>query len=103
MAGSPPYVDHATAPAGDLGARVVGKFHLLVIAGPSAGKRWVSNGERGSIGSEPSNDLVIEDPTVSRFHCELKSDARGVRVRDLESKNGTLVDGMQVVEAFPAS
>ncbi|HEY0250512.1 MAG TPA: FHA domain-containing protein [Kofleriaceae bacterium] len=30
-----------------------------------------ANAERIAIGSHPSNDLVIEDDTVSRFHCEL--------------------------------
>jgi transcriptional regulator with PAS, ATPase and Fis domain len=92
---------NATAPVGDLfGARAVGRFHLAVAEGPAVGKSWVSSGDHCSIGSEPSNDLVIEDPTVSRFHCEIRIDARGLRVRDLESKNGTIVDGVQVVEAF---
>ena len=37
--------------------------------------------------------------TVSRFHCELVADAQTVRVRDLASSNGTIVDGVWVHEA----
>jgi two-component system response regulator GlrR len=98
---TPPPDGNATAPVADLlGARAVGRFQLRIGEGPAAGKSWVSSGDHCSIGSEPSNDLVIEDPTVSRFHCEIRIDARGARVRDLESKNGTNVDGVQVVEAY---
>jgi two-component system response regulator GlrR len=93
--------DNETLPIGDLfGARAVGKFHLKAIDGPAAGKSWASTGDHCSVGSEPSNDFVIEDPTVSRFHCELHVDASGVRVRDLESRNGTLVDGVKVIAAY---
>ena len=44
-----------------------------------------------------SNDLVVDESTVSRFHCELWTDDLGVRVRDLDSKNGTFVDGMRII------
>jgi DNA-binding NtrC family response regulator len=78
----------------------VRRFHLTVVEGASAGRNWESSADRCSIGSHPSNDLVLEDPSVSRFHCELHIDARGVRVRDLGSRNGTVVDGIRVIEAF---
>ena len=77
----------------------VRRFQLNVVDGavPSS---WQSAGDRCSIGSHPSNDLVIDDSTVSRFHCEVLIDGKGVRVRDLDSRNGTIVDGIPVVEAF---
>jgi len=61
---------------------------------------WRFGTERCSIGSAAGNDVVIEDPTLSRCHCELRVDARGVRVRDLGSRNGTFVDGTRVIEGF---
>src|SRR5262249_9140083 len=39
------------------------------------------------------------DPTVSRFHCEIRIDGAAARVRDLESRNGTIVDGVSVFDA----
>ncbi len=53
-----------------------------------------------SIGAASNNDVVLSDSTVSSHHCVLESRGEGYRVRDLESTNGTRVDGVRVVEAF---
>ena len=37
---------------------------------------------------------------MSRFHCEVVIDDSGVHVRDLQSRNGTVLDGVTVREAF---
>jgi DNA-binding NtrC family response regulator len=74
-------------------------FRLHVVEGPEKGRVWTSESAQCSIGSLASNDVVIKDDTVSRFHCEIVADASGARVRDLDSLNGTLVDGVKVVEA----
>src|SRR3954447_433228 len=50
-------------------------------------------GERLSIGRDPANDVVLDDPNVSRFHAEVVARAGNVEVRDLGSRNGTRVDG----------
>ena len=52
------------------------------------------------IGSAPDNDLVVEHPTVSRFHARLEFDRHGYLLRDLQSKNGTFVQGVRVAEAY---
>src|SRR5262249_48614896 len=57
-------------------------------------------GERLSIGTHPSNDLVLQDPKVSRFHCELRLGKDGARVRDAGSTNGTWLDGTRVESAW---
>ncbi len=75
-------------------------FRLVVAEGPDAGRTWESVGDRAAIGTEAPNDLRLSDETVSRFHCEVRIEASGARVRDLGSTNGTLLDGVQVVEAF---
>jgi len=52
-----------------------------------------------SIGSHLDNSVVIDDRLVSRFHCRIHARADGsVWLRDLSSKNGTQVDGAQVLE-----
>ncbi len=78
----------------------VRRFRLTVVDGPARGVTWQSTTDRCSIGSHIRNDLVIDDPTVSRFHCEVLVDESGVRVRDLKSRNGTVVDGVGVLDAF---
>jgi transcriptional regulator with GAF, ATPase, and Fis domain len=79
---------------------VVRRFRLTVIDGPKPGTTWQSQSDRCSIGFHESNDLVIEDPTVSRFHCEVRIDGSAPRVRDLESRNGTILDGVAVFDAL---
>jgi len=51
-----------------------------------------------TIGREASNGIAIVDPSVSRKHCLLSSQGGRYRVRDLESRNGTLVNGAAVEE-----
>ena len=51
------------------------------------------------VGSSPDSGLVVHDPTVSRLHAELEARQDGLWVRDLGSRNGTFVDGLQVTGA----
>ncbi|WP_346660349.1 sigma 54-interacting transcriptional regulator [Nannocystis sp. RBIL2] len=77
----------------------VRRFRLSVIEGPARGLVWQSSGPRCSIGAHRSNDLVLDDSTVSRFHCEVVAEAGELRVLDLQSRNGTVLDGVQVRDA----
>ncbi|MEM7434196.1 MAG: sigma 54-interacting transcriptional regulator [Myxococcota bacterium] len=52
-----------------------------------------------SIGSGPENTLTLPDRAVSRSHCRLEPHGHGVSVRDLDSTNGTWVDGVRVRRA----
>ncbi|MGE5186490.1 MAG: sigma 54-interacting transcriptional regulator, partial [Acidobacteriota bacterium] len=88
--------------ASDAGTHAIAQFRLRVVAGSGAGTTFESRGERTVIGSHESADLVLADPTVSRFHCELIVHAGGVDVNDLGSRNGTLVNGVSVVAAHLA-
>jgi hypothetical protein len=51
------------------------------------------------LGRNPTNDFRVHDSTVSSFHCEITVKDTGVIVRDLESTNGTFIDGRPVQEA----
>ena len=53
-----------------------------------------------SIGRNPTNDFRVHDATVSSFHCELLITGNTVLVRDLNSTNGTFIDGAQIREAY---
>jgi two-component system, NtrC family, response regulator GlrR len=78
----------------------VRRFRLMVVEGPKAGLSYESTQDHCSIGSHPLNDLVIEDPTVSRFHCEVRVGTEGPVVRDLDSRNGTIVDGVHLIQGY---
>jgi DNA-binding NtrC family response regulator len=59
----------------------------------------VHDGDVCRIGSHVSNDIVITDPTVSRFHCRISREAGGWRIADSGSRNGTRLDGVRVIIA----
>ena len=74
---------------------------LLIISGPLQGKEFVVNREIFSIGSGKQNDLTLDDSTISKRHCEVTVDEDGrYRIRDLDSTNGTFVQGVRVTTAF---
>ncbi len=73
---------------------------LLVLSGGSRGLERVIDVDVFRIGKSPDNDLVLTDDTVSRSHCEIVRDPRGFLVRDLESTNGTLLEGAEIREAY---
>jgi transcriptional regulator with GAF, ATPase, and Fis domain len=76
-----------------------GALSLVVLSGTRKGA-VVPVGDRTSVGKADDNDLVLPDDTVSRHHCELVREGDAVRVRDLQSTNGTRVDGTRVTDAL---
>jgi two-component system response regulator GlrR len=79
------------------GGAPVRRLRLLDPAGRIAGDIVKTC---ASLGQQPGSDVLIDDPSVSRFHCEILLDENAARVRDLSSRNGTWVDGTRVVESF---
>jgi len=52
------------------------------------------------VGRDESCDLVVESSQISRRHCLLDITARGLFVRDLDSTNGTFVNGRFIKEGY---
>jgi two-component system response regulator GlrR len=73
-------------------------FSLVTIEGKQLGLTFVPSSACVVIGSHPSADLVLRDPAVSRFHCEITGGDRPA-IRDLGSRNGTLLNGVAVAQA----
>jgi two-component system response regulator GlrR len=100
----PPAREQLTLTAGprpaEPGIEVLRSFELEVLEGPDTGARWRSSGRTCTIGTAEGCDFVLSDPTVSRWHCELRIEAERIRLRDTGSRNGTLLDGVRIVEAF---
>ena len=79
----------------------VRKCRLAVTGGPDTGKEVVSDKERLRVGAHSSNDLVlVEDRTASRHHFEIQYTERGYLVIDLNSTNGTWLDGRRIERAY---
>jgi transcriptional regulator with GAF, ATPase, and Fis domain len=71
---------------------------LTVVDGPSRGRRMGVRDGVARIGAGDGNDLRINDPTVSRVHCEIRVGSDSITIRDCGSTNGTYVEGMRVRE-----
>jgi transcriptional regulator with GAF, ATPase, and Fis domain len=69
---------------------------LVAIAGPLKDSVFVLPQDDLSIGRDAANVLSVPDPSVSRRHCVVSRDSEAFRVRDLDSRNGTLVNGTPV-------
>ena len=72
------------------------RYRLTVVAGPDTGVECTVEGGTTMIGTHPNNDVRLTDVTVSRYHLELQMRADGLRVRDLDSTNGTLYRGTKI-------
>lgn len=101
--GEPPLIDGAVL---SLGAPAEPEAHpelddaptqLHVVAGPDAGGVHLLHGGEIRIGRSADADVPLDDPDVSRFHCAITVAADGhVSVADLDSTNGTTLDGTRV-------
>jgi pSer/pThr/pTyr-binding forkhead associated (FHA) protein len=62
-------------------------------------KTYPFAGAEMSIGRLPENDIVIDNLSVSRRHAAISSTNEGFTLRDLGSKNGTLLNGKPASDA----
>lgn len=62
------------------------------------GKEWVLL-PRGVLGRDQSVEYCLNNGSISRRHCEIVVEDGRVRVRDLGSKSGTLINGARIEEA----
>ena len=71
---------------------------FLVVTDPIMGRSigQLTPGQRIAIGRAPTNAVVIHDERASRFHAEVFPTSRGWMVRDLQSRNSTLVNGQMI-------
>src|SRR5262245_38770530 len=53
-----------------------------------------------AVGTSPSNDLILTDPSVSRRHLSLERHTSGVMVTDGGSTNGTFLRGVAIGKAI---
>ena len=71
---------------------------LLVSTDGAAPVQFDLGGALISIGRASDNDVIVDDPEVSRHHCQLKLQHGAYSLADLGSRNGSWVNGQQVSE-----
>jgi Nif-specific regulatory protein len=76
--------------ASELNPRLVG------IGGPLKGIAFTLPANEVSIGRDSSNQLWAADPALSRRHCVLVGNDGLFSIKDLKSRNGTLINGVPV-------
>jgi adenylate cyclase len=59
----------------------------------------VRGGTQLVVGRALNSDIPVLDPTISRRHAEVVCDEEGVEVRDLNSSNGTFLNGQKIQTA----
>jgi Nif-specific regulatory protein len=76
------------------GRFVVPSTAYILVHDPVIGRSVVHlvDGKRLTLGRAPTNTIAIHDERASRFHAEIYQSRSGWLVRDLESRNGTLLD-----------
>jgi len=72
---------------------------LVVASGALAGQRYVLANDIVTVGRHEASDVFLDDVSVSRHHGIFTKTASGrITVRDLNSLNGTYVNGTRVEE-----
>jgi Nif-specific regulatory protein len=66
---------------------------LVAITGPIKGTTIPLDVAETVVGRDPANAVPINDPLVSRRHCSVLNSSGQIRLVDLESLNGTFVNG----------
>jgi transcriptional regulator with GAF, ATPase, and Fis domain len=71
-----------------------------VIAGPSKDATVPLPEGEATLGRDPANQVAVVDPSVSRKHCMFRPEDGRFQIKDLDSRNGTLVNGVPVKEEW---
>jgi len=73
---------------------------LRVLDGPDRGAVFKDLSSPVTVGREEGNDVQLRDERVSRFHLKIQEDRGEIILTDLQSTNGTRVNG-ESVQVWP--
>jgi two-component system, cell cycle response regulator len=83
----------------ELGARSQrDKAYLIVLAGSNVGEMYRLEGAETVIGRATTASIRLNDDGISRRHARVMQLAGEVMIEDMQSANGTLVNGEQVAQ-----
>lgn len=73
---------------------------LIVERGANAGTRIPLTIFPVKIGRDPGNDIIVQDEECSRFHLRIKQRGRLIIAEDLDSRNGSYINGDRIVNSI---
>lgn len=69
---------------------------LILIRGTPTGHRYFIEKDEMIIGRDPSSDISISDPLISRKHAKITREGTVIKIEDLGSSNGTVINGKKL-------
>jgi pSer/pThr/pTyr-binding forkhead associated (FHA) protein len=78
------------------------RARLVVVSGPAAGRELELGRPRLLVGRGDEADLVLRDDSLSKAHALFLLTSEGYQLQDLESVNGTWVNGARTEIALLA-
>lgn len=72
---------------------------LVVLSAALAGRTYELKGETNTVGRVEDNTLQIPEASVSSHHCEILLRGSDVVIKDLNSTNGTFINGEKISES----
>jgi pSer/pThr/pTyr-binding forkhead associated (FHA) protein len=73
------------------------QYRLVMRQGPNPGQVFELDRNEMSVGRDIANDIVINDAEVSRKHARLTLEGDRYKIEDLNSTNGTYIDGQRLI------
>jgi len=71
-------------------------FRLVMSQGPQPGQTFPLDKDSLTLGRDPGNDIVVNDPQASRQHARITRQGGLMVIEDLGSTNSTFVNGMRL-------
>jgi hypothetical protein len=75
-------------------------FRLVLRSGPTPGKAYPLEKSEMFIGRDLANDIVINDPEISRKHARIFMQGINIVIEDLGSTNGTSINGQRLMGPY---
>jgi len=75
-------------------------YRLVVRRGPQPNQQFLLTRDTVTLGRDITNDIVINDPEVSRHHARLVRTATGYSFEDLRSTNGSFINRQRLTTPY---
>ncbi len=87
-------------PAKEINMALESRAILKAESGPQKGFSFLLDKPSVSIGRAWDNDIILEDEAISRHHAEVRLTRGMFSIHDLQSTNGSAVNGKKIGESF---
>jgi diguanylate cyclase (GGDEF)-like protein len=87
---------HVAKPPPSPPRRTDERAYLIVLAGANVGEMHRVTGDSLILGRAGGADVRLVDEGISRFHCRIRAEGPVLLVEDLQSRNGTFLNGRRV-------